>query len=217
MTVDTQQPGAGAPIAGAVMAMFSIGAIIALSHHPVAHSSADLARMAGLDRVVHGAIIALMVLQTLALATLAARLDWARALVRSAFVLYFIAIGWAIGAMLIDGFIVADIGERFTDASAADAATVRVVMAFASSAIQVLTKLYLILASAGIFLFSLALFARGGVIRACAVLGLIVGLGASAPVLLPALSLNPHNLMALMGAQSLWFLFVAGLLLTRQL
>lgn len=205
-----------APFSAALIGLFAIGSLIAVAHHPEARSLAGIGELARLDRLVHGAIIALFVALGMGLATLSQRLGFARFTVRSAMLAFVLAAGAAIAAMAIDGFVVADAGERFANAPANDAASVRTILVFAAFAIQVLTKLSLTLMALATLLWSIEFLQRKGAAAFVGGLGLLVALASAGIMLFSDLRLTPHSLMAVMGAQNLWFAALAALMLARR-
>lgn len=206
---------------GLAIGLATLLAIAFVAHHPTAvgHDHAeilsDIIRKASADRLVHGALIAIMGAFLFGFSGFAVALGLRGPLVRLGLIAYAAGCGSTVGAALIDGFIVPDIAAGFVTAPAGDANVAFDVLRISGSAIQYLTKLGLVLVSAGILSWSLALLTAPGRRRWVGLLGLVAGGIPAWRILFAGTVMTPHSLIAILAAQGVWNLAVAGLLLQR--
>jgi hypothetical protein len=208
--------------AGAALAVCAAAMLLAISHHPVAHGRhvaavlPEIVRLATIDRVVHGAVIVVVLVSLYAFAVFALR----RGLERHASVFGFIAYAAGSAALvaagLIDGFVLSAVSEYYAAQGPAGLQPAASALTLCSIGVQVLTQMGLLTMAAGALAWSLELVRAPGALCAVGILGLAsaaltVGLSVA-----NAGSLNPQNLLAIVAAQALWSFAVAALLLTRR-
>jgi len=203
--------------AGFAMAAVTILALGALAFHPTesGHEAGPLfaAIIAdrSIDSLVHGVLIAIMIVLAYGFCEFATLLGWDRPLVRLGLVAYLIGCVAVILAGAIDGFVIPDVAQRFAQASADQASTGLGLIILCALFIQTLTKLGLVLLSAGIFAWSLALPRHSD--RVGFIAGLIAGLLPLVFLLGLNPALGPHLLMLIWLVQGLWNFAAARLLL----
>ncbi len=206
-------------IAGSILIGCGLLSVLVLSHHPLvkARTAHDLftniAQISLADRVVHGAVIVLVVLLLFALSAFSLRVGIRRPPVLLALIAYALGAVCLVGAALIDGFFVSQIGEQYAGSPHASAQTGVAFLQFCAIAIQIFTHLAVAAAAVAMLLWS-ASFARLGRGPLCAA---IVGLAAAvvqAYMLVTAPSISAHGIMVIIGAQAAWYLAV-GILLIR--
>src|SRR5579862_6173221 len=114
-----------ARLAGGVLVALALLSILAMAHHPTAGShdsaalAAEIAEKSTLSRTVHGVLIAFMSVELWAFVVFCRRLGFERAAVSAGLVAYAIGTGAMIGAALISGFVVSDLGAHYAQNAAA--------------------------------------------------------------------------------------------------
>jgi hypothetical protein len=208
--------------AGAALAVCAAATLLAISHHPVAHGRhvaavlPEIVRLATLDRIVHGAVIVLVLMSLYAFAVFALRRGIERQ--ASVFGLIAYAAGSAalVAAGLIDGFVLSDVGEYYAAQGPAGLQPAAAALTLCSIAVQVLTQMGFLTMAAGALAWSLELVREPGALHAVAVVGLVSALLTIGLSVANAGSLNPQNLLAIVACQALWSFAVAALLLKRR-
>lgn len=190
---------------GALLLCLAGGAtLLLLAHHPVTGLRIGdpamphaLVRLGGAAAAVHGVLIGLVGALLYGVLTLALALGLRRPPVAFGLGAYGFGCAAMIGAMLMDGFMVAPLAQRLLaePASGGDAAFLLLAIA-----IQVLTKAGLWGMGIGMACLS---WARAGAVRMLAVLALPAALLPAAAA--SVLHLDPHSLIMLTGLQALWY------------
>jgi hypothetical protein len=195
--------------------------IVAMAHHPtvraaqVSEAMAQLRQAGALSAHVHGGLIALMVLQFLALVEFARWRDLARAAVRVGILTYGAGVLAMMAAALVSGFVTPQVVFLNPGVTPADLALTAQFAAFAMLFNQAFAPCGAILMSVGIAAWSLDLI-RGGVReRALAALGLLIGAGGVLALSAGALHLDVHGMTLVTVSQAIWTIGAGGLLLTR--
>src|SRR6188472_589789 len=112
--------------AGILIAAASLLTVLMMAHHPVisshdmAEAAAEIARKAFVDRFVHGTLIALICVLLFGFMEFSSRLGLTQRSVRAGLLAYAIGTAAMIGAALISGFVVADLGLNYAGANEAD-------------------------------------------------------------------------------------------------
>ena len=186
-------------------------------HHPVVHGGAakvmaGAGKLAGLDHLVHGVLIALMGALTLGFFHRTQRLGFQRPAAAAGF------IAFAGGSVLVsiaatfDGFVVPDVAAWCTAPGHACANAGADMLVLISAAIQDFTTLGFVAQSTGLNCWGLALLLarEGWFARAVGVLGILCG-GASAAILIGAhVFLTPHTLLMIFAVYGVWYLAAAA-------
>jgi hypothetical protein len=205
----------------------------AVAHHPVAAGSttagrlADILRLSSVDGLVHGAIMAGLLVLTGGLIQFSRRRGLAKPLVALAVLAQILAVAMSFVAMTFDGFVIPAIAARCPTGAASCLEGALVALPLASDAVQAFTRVGLALMAFATLLWSADLAVHRAVrldrwtgIGAAALTAWILahsGLAVSA-VQFWALGqlftrLTPHTLLLILGVQSLWYLAVATLLI----
>lgn len=210
----------GAP-AGIAIALCALVTIFAVAHHPTVSARAPaealtaMVRLATVDRVVHGVLIAIMGVLVFGLTVFTLRRGMHRATSVAAIVAYAAGIIAVIGAALIDGFLTPAIAERYAGTPPDVLKTAIPLLIVGAMAIQILSKFGFVAMSIAVAFWSADLVSTPGVLRATGIVGFasaIVAVG----LLVFAGNLNPHSLGAIVIVQAIWYLAVAVLLVRRQ-
>jgi hypothetical protein len=208
-------------IAAIVIAVSALVAILAVAQHPTvaihapAQAIPELVRLAPLDRLVHGILIAVMLALLFAFSIFSLRRGLDRQTTVGGFVAYAFGCLAVIGAAIIDGFVTPDIASRYVRVNPDDIKSAVPLLLFCAIAIQNLTKLGFIAMSTGICVWSAGLVRSPGALRVTAIVGFAA---AFLPLLILAYVpyLNPHSVGAVVILQGAWYLAIAALLLTRR-
>jgi hypothetical protein len=153
--------------AGALLCLSAILAVVALMHHPaLGHVStpeaavAGVKRLAGVDRLVHGALIALMGLMTAGFYVLSRRLGFDRPAPMTAFVAFAGGVMLVTIAAVIDGFVAPSAADLCGAGDAGCAAAAVRVFGFAMKAIQAFTQVGAAAMSVAVVLWGIAFLHR---------------------------------------------------------
>jgi hypothetical protein len=180
-----------------VAALAIVGVILlitlALFHHPVATSNAELAQLTTRDNLVHGVLIGLLAVLASTLAVLS------EALSERSGALYVYRLGCVLlgVAMLLDGFVTPQLAE------------VTAALRPIGVTIQVFSKAGFVAHSAAMLLWSCAAWQR---VRWFAVVGVLAAVVPAAWILLGDLLLTPTSIMAIFTLHAAWYLSAAWVL-----
>lgn len=203
-------------VAGAVLVGASVLALAAVLHHPhgSGHSQtelmASLQHLDGLNRAIHGALIALSLVIWLSLSEYSVARP--RALVRCAWLSYSVGVLAMIGAALTNGFVLSALVARAAGAEAAQQAEILQLLPLSWAINQTLAAFGLLLYSVAIALWSLDQWRQS--LRAVAAIGLLVSLGLALAWLFGLLRLDVPGMIALVLGHGLWYA-ATGLSLLR--
>jgi hypothetical protein len=195
-------------------------ALVAMAHHPVLHGHGAAALVMSANAVsrttalVHGALIALVLLQWLAIGELAPALGASGWPWRSGTRLWGFGTGALAGAALVSGFLVPDLAAVASAGAMTPDAAVQHMHAFhlVNQRLAQVGSLCLLAAMGAV---SLGLWREGGILRLASGLGLAVALGAGAALLLGALVLEVRGMTLVIAGLSAWLLAIAMALFTR--
>lgn len=195
--------------------------LVALSHHPVAgkaasaqESLAKLAELQLMDGVVHGVLMVMLAILAAGFTSFSVLLGRARPPVIAGLAAYAAGCCIVVAAMLLDGFVVPQLGVKFVAAPENDIQLVYIILRVIGTVIQVLTKAGLLAMCAALLAWSYALATMQGLpgSRWCAAVGAAGGLGSGLVIMFGNVLLTPGSLMAIFGIHSLWYFAAAGLL-----
>jgi hypothetical protein len=204
--------------AGAVLVAATLVSIVAMAHHPSVGSHdpgaaiAEIGTKATLNRIVHGALIALMGLELFAFAVFADRLGARRDAVRLGFVAYAIGVGAMIGAALISGFVVTHLAAHYAEAGADPSAFANLAR-LAMTGNRALAELGVIAISAAIFAWSIALLHERAR-RWLAFVGLAASVLPAVALVAGVIRLDVTGMTLVVVAEAIWNV-AAGVVLLR--
>lgn len=196
-------------VAGWSLVVGTALSVFAMAHHPSAGATgtaarlAEMAREATLSGVVHGGLIALMVLVLFGLVGLAGALGFGLGRVRAGLIAYSVGVVCMIGAALVSGFIVPGLATSYTGSAEAIEGLVPV-FSLCFRANQALAQVGVVAQSVGLFFWSLVLLERPSWVRGVGLLGLAVGVLPILGLLSGRLHLDVHGMLAVVVAQALW-------------
>lgn len=183
--------------------------------HPSVHGSDlasavdELAGMATRSAVVHGALIAIMLVVLHGFIGMSGYLGWHLGRVRAGVIAYAAGVVCMLGATLPSGFLIPRIAIRYADRPDADLEALRPVITLCHDLNQVLAQIGTVAWSAAILAWSCALLGRGRFARAFAVLGMLVSVVTVAGLLGGHLRLHVHGMGAVIAAHAVWSAGVA--------
>jgi hypothetical protein len=209
--------------AGLILIFSALVSLIVVAHHPVIKARetdelfAEMVKKAFADRIVHGALILLVILQLFAFCRFARRQNIERTPVLLGLLFYSLGTVAMIGAALVDGFLVPEVGARYFHASQATADAGLALLRFCSIAIQLFTKSSVIAIAMAILLWSFS-FARAG--RASLLAGLIgvaAVLSQAYILVLGGSIITAHTILFVAAPQMFWYIGVGLLLVGGEL
>jgi len=202
-------PCSDARAAGAIIVAASLLALLMMAHHPsgstrdMAVFVEQIARVGALNRVVHGALIALLAALLFGFAEFSRVFGAGRPLVRAALVAYAIGTAADIGAATINGFAVGRIAAHYAGADAAALEQLRALLHLGWAMNQSLADLGEVAHAIAMVLWSLAIL-RTRTQRLLGASGVLVG-GAIALALLGGwLTLDVHGMLLAVLCASAW-------------
>ncbi len=172
-------------------------------------------QFAATDRIVHGAVIALMGTMLFGLSVFSLRRGLHRQAVVAALLAYAAGVSSMIGAALIDGFLVPAIAVHYAGAPPDAIRFVRDALTILAMAIQILTGFGVIAVSTAVVLWSADLVRTPGPLRAVGVIGIASAVTAVALLVFTG-RLNPHNLGAIVLVEAIWYIAIAVLLVRER-
>lgn len=202
-----------APVYGVLLTVTTLLALIIVAHHPVAdlHDRAqglqNLVAIGAVDRWVHGALIAIVLLWAVGFSGFAWRLGIEHPAVMAGWLAYIVGGVFVVLAGLIDGFIVPDLADRLSDQVAHPAAYD--LLALCGIANQALTKLGLVFMAVGILMWGHALMHHRGLARLMALFAMLTGGVSAAFILTSPERIDVHTLFWYLVGQVVWNLSVA--------
>jgi hypothetical protein len=204
--------------AGIAIAVSAIATIFAIAHHPTvttrapAEAIAQMVRLATMDRIVHGVVIVLLGALLFGFSVFSLRRGLHRQLVVAALLAYAAGSGVMIGAALIDGFLIPQIAARYAGARPDVITFAAQILSVCAMTIQILAQFGVLALSSAVVLWSADLVQTPGALRVTGIIG--VASGAAAVVVLAFAGwLNPHNLIAIVLLQAIWYVAIAVLLI----
>ena len=195
--------------AGAIIVAASLLSLLMMAHHP-SGSTRDMAvfveqvaRVGALNRVVHGALIALLAALLFGFAEFSRVFGAGRSLVRAALVAYAIGTAADIGAATINGFAVGRVAAHYAGADTAALEQLRALLHLGWAMNQSLADLGEVARAIAIVLWSLAIL-RTRTQLLLGASGMLVG-GAIALALLGGwLTLDVHGMLLAVLCASAW-------------
>jgi hypothetical protein len=206
-------------LAGATIVLAWLLSLAFMAHHPVIHGHkledlvTEMKRQAAADRIVHGALIALVGFLLYGFTCLASRLGLDSFVVRSGLIAYTMAAGGMVAAALADGFITPEFIGQFHGRPTAELETMKEIMAFCGVGIRVCTRFGVVAMSIAAMFWSVALLRGRGLVWAVGTLGWLAG---AAPLIAMPVGLLPmsvQGVLTFMLGQAAWSTAIAVLLL----
>jgi hypothetical protein len=207
-----------ATVPGGILIAAALLAVLALAHHPVVESHGatgvmrQIVTLSAADRVVHGVVIAAMLLVLFAFCTFAQRRDLRRPANLFALLAYAVGAAAIVVAGLVDGFFVPEIALHF--GGPADAVTGVGLLKLCAIAIQLFTKLGVIAMAVAAVAWSADLVRGTAAQRVVAAVGFAAVAAQAAVLAFGGPSITVHTVLIIVAAQACWYV-AAGILLIR--
>jgi hypothetical protein len=184
-------------------------AVFLMMHHPTvsSHGAAmveEVARKATLNNMVHGGMIALMVVLVFGFLGLARSVGSERPWIRLATVCYAFGALAGSAAAVLNGLVFPEMVARYAGAEAEQAAALDVVLRYGWELNQALAGCMVVSWSAALFACSLVLLRGRGAWRWIGALGVLLGPAAAAALLSGHLDLDVHGFGLFVILQALW-------------
>lgn len=199
--------------AGLALIAGPVLSVVAMTHHPTAGAAgtperlAEMASEGTLSAIVHGALIALMLLVFWGLTRFAGILGWHSTAVQLAAIAYATGVVCMLGAATVSGFVAPSLAERYAQATPQEMEAAAPLFRFGFEVNQALAKIGATAQSVGILLWSWVLVLRAGApkwVRAVGALGLAVGAFPVLGLVSGSLTLDVHGMLAVVLAQAVW-------------
>lgn len=218
----TQQAASGSPsVAGWILVAVTLLAVFAMAHHPTVSASDTgqaVRRIADLSRpsaIVHGALMALLLLTFYGLTEFASQRGDRRPLIRIGTIAYGAGIVVMLGAALVSGFVITDVAALTPHDTPVDLQINRQLLILCGILNQACANCAVVAMSAGIGLWSIDLLRDRGVLRAIGLVGLVVGVVPIAALLSGTIRLDVHGMGLVLLIESVWNLAIAAWLIRR--
>lgn len=202
--------GVSGRLPGLVLIVAAAATIVGMLHHPTGHGSTSaefaesLVQAGPMLRLVHGAMIALLLAMTYGVTAYALRRGLDRPLVLLGLVTFIAGIFVMLPAPLLDGFVIADFaaqGQRSPDVMAAFPAVSR----FAMDILLAFAKASSVLISFGMVLLSVGMMHDRGAMRWFGLVGAIAVLPGAIAILAGQLQLDRAGMTLIVLCWSVWF------------
>jgi len=214
-------PGApnGIAVSGLVLLVATLLEVVAMAHHPtvatvdIAHAVRGIGDLSPLSGVVHGVLMALMLLSFFCLSTFAMRRGSTRALVRAGAIAYGSGTLVMFGAALVSGFVIGDVVTLTPHDTAVDLQINRQLLTLCGVRNQACARFAVVAMSAGIGLWSIDLLRDRGAARAIGILGCLVICVSIAALMSGWLRLDVAGMWTIVRLQGAWNQAIAASLL----
>ena len=209
-------------VAGYAIAACAALSIMMIAMHPQAAQHrmsevvAEIGRLALMLAVVHGTLIAFVIVLAYGLAVYSLRRGLRRELVVGALVVYAAGVGVMVPAALIDGFVIPAVARTYVGASPEVLRNGAGILVACSAAIQVLTKFGVVAFSVAITLWSADLVRDGARARIVAIIGFAAAVISLVVLFGAGRFIVPLTLSVIVLAEGIWYIAVASLLVQER-
>lgn len=200
----------GGRLPGLVLIGAAVATIVGMLHHPTGHGSTgeelaeSLVQAGPMLRIVHGAMIALLLAMTYGVTAYANRRGLDRPLVLLGLLTFVAGIFVMLPAPLLDGFVIADFAAQ-AQGSADVMAAFPAVSLFAMDILLAFAKASSVLISFGIALLSVGMMHDRGATRWLGIVGAITALPGASAILVGHLQLDRQGMTLMVVCWSVWF------------
>jgi hypothetical protein len=201
-----------ARLAGGILIAAALLEVVAMGHHPtvttpnILEAVQQIARSAALAGVVHGVLMALMLMIVYGLSEFVLRRGATRPAIRAGIIAYLAGVFVMLGAAMVSGFIVPGVMALTSHASPTDLAINVQLLMLCRVLNQSCANVGAVAMSVGIGVWSIDLLRReAGWRRGLGVAGIVIGAVPAAALVLGALHLNVQGMSAVVMLQSLWY------------
>jgi hypothetical protein len=198
-------------LAGGTLIAAALLEVVAMGHHPavttpdILEAVRQIERMGVFAGVVHGVLMALMLIVVYGLSEFALRRGATRPAIRAGIIFYLAGVIAMLGAAMVSGFIVPNLMALTAHGSSTDLAVNVQLLMLCRVLNQSCANFGSVAMSAGIALWSIDLLRReAGWRRGIGVAGILIGAVPAVALILGALHLNVQGMSAVVILQSLW-------------
>ena len=209
--------------AGLTLVFSALVSLIVVAHHPVIKVRetdelfTQMVKKAFADRLVHGALIMLVIVQLFAFCRFARRQNIERTPVLLGFIFYSLGTVAMIGAALVDGFFLPEITASYLHMSQASADAGLALLRFCSIAIQLFTKSSVLAISMAILLWSFSFVRAGRASLLARFIGVAAVLFQAYILVLGGSIITAHKILFVAAPQMFWYIGVGLLLVGGEL
>lgn len=190
--------------AGLALIGGTLAGLVTMAFHPTGHALlGDFARVAPVNRTVHGLAIAGTIATFFGLLRLARLLETPKALTDAALVSYGFGAVAVMFAAIASGFISTDIAAIVLEGGTDARTTYEPVLDFTWAFNQACTKVFVVTASVGIGLWSVAMLREPEFGRAIGITGIVIGF-AAAIATFAGLRMDIHGFGAIVLGHGIW-------------
>ena len=204
--------------AGIALIAGSLGSMVTMGLHPRGNGSLtaeQLAHLSSQSAAVHSLAIISFVLMFLGACGLVQRIAAADRIAFSALVTYGFACVAIMIAAAVSGFIVPDIMRHMVRDAPASAPQWRMIVISIFEINQAFARIYSVGASAAIILWSVCALRNGGLSRAVAIYGCIIGSLITVGIGIGHITLDVHGMTVVALGQAIWTVIVGAQLCAR--
>jgi hypothetical protein len=200
---------------GFALILGTIAGLVTMANHPTGHALlADFDRIAIINRSVHALAIAGTIATVYGLVGLRRQFETRSALVDAALVSYAFGAVAVMFAAIASGFIGTELARRVLEAGAEGRAAWEPIQAWNFALNQSTTRVFVVAASTGIVLWSVAMMNVPRFGRPLGGVGVVVGVGAIVAVL-AGMRLDIHGFGAIVLGHGVWLVWTGIRLLKR--
>jgi hypothetical protein len=203
-------------VAGTILFVVTLLEILAMAHHPsvdtveIGQAIRRIGELSRLSELVHGALIALMLLTLYGLTEFALRRGFSRPLVRGGAIAYGCGTIVMLGAALVSGFVIGDIASLLPQNTPTDLRIDHQILILCGVLNQACARFGVVAMSVGIGLWSVDLLRDRGTARTIGVLGCIVAIVPVIGLSSGAIHLDVHGMRTVVLIQTAWNLAIAA-------
>lgn len=208
-----------ATVAGILLLVVTLLEVLAMAHHPsvatadIGHAVRRIGELSRLSGLVHGALMALLLLTLYGLSEFAMRRGPARPLIRAGAIAYGAGTIVMLGAALVSGFVIGDAAALLPHDTAVDLQINRQVLILCGILNQACANCAVVAMSIGIGLWSVDLLRDRGTTRLIGILGCVVCVVPMAALLSGVMRLDVHGMRTVVLVQAPWTLAIAAWLI----
>lgn len=175
----------------------------------------QIAQLSKLSAVVHGALIALMLLIVYGFVEFTTRRGINRPLVRAGAISYGFGVVAMVGAALVSGFVITGLAPLIPHGTVPELLIGRQMLVLCGVLNRSCADFAVVAMSVGIFCWSLDLCRDTGSRRAIGVFGCFIGVLCALAMITGLVHLDVHGMIEVVFAQSAWNIGVAALLMAN--
>jgi hypothetical protein len=193
----------------------TVAGLVTMANHPTGHALlADFERVALVNRAVHALAMSGTIATVFGLSGLRRHFENNRALVDAALISYAFGAVAVMFAAIASGLIGTEVARRVLEAGEAGRATWAPLQTYNFALNQATTQVFVVAASIGIVLWSVAMLGVPRFGRSLGILGIVIGLGAVVAIL-AGLRLDIHGFGAIVLGHGTWLVWT-GIRLVRR-